>query len=202
MKLAVYANYFYDTLVIFSNYVITYREPFTICIVHDRRTDVIGIDWTWYGWSTHGPSKCAVFQPDPPRNRSRAEQKLVTGWGGGPSSRNFFRLESYMYNNEPNAKHLKQWSTSMWDEVLLFLVLKSNFLIVFDIFLDSVILPYMYFNAVSIGFYAVKCLIYIYYYPRATRCGGDIVTLPWFRRCVRQSVRPCVRPYPCERDSD
>ena len=27
------------------------------------------------------------------------------------------------------------------------------------------------------------------YYPRATRCGGDIVTLPWFRQCVRPSVR-------------
>ena len=27
------------------------------------------------------------------------------------------------------------------------------------------------------------------FYPRATRCGGDIVTLPWFRQCVRQSVR-------------
>ena len=43
-----YANYFYDTSVIFNNSIITYREPFTICIGHDRRTyvhDVIGIDW-------------------------------------------------------------------------------------------------------------------------------------------------------------
>ena len=40
-----YANYFYDTSVIFSNSIITYREPFTICIGHDQRTDVIGIDW-------------------------------------------------------------------------------------------------------------------------------------------------------------
>ena len=40
-----YANYFYDTSVIFSNSIITYRETFTICIGHDRRTDVIGIDW-------------------------------------------------------------------------------------------------------------------------------------------------------------
>ena len=40
----VYANYFYDTSVIFSNSTITYRELFTICIGHDRRTDVIGID--------------------------------------------------------------------------------------------------------------------------------------------------------------
>ena len=37
---AVYANYFYDTSVIFSNSISTYREPFKICIGHDRRTDV------------------------------------------------------------------------------------------------------------------------------------------------------------------
>ena len=32
---------------------------------------------------------------------------------------------------------------------------KSNFLRIFDVFLDFVILPY--FNAISIDFYAVKC---------------------------------------------
>ena len=36
---------------------------------------------------------------------------------------------------------------------------KSNFWRVFDVFLDLVILPY--FNAISMDFYAVKCLIYI-----------------------------------------
>ena len=40
----VYANYFYDTSDIFCNSLNTYREHFTICIGHDRRTDVIGID--------------------------------------------------------------------------------------------------------------------------------------------------------------
>ena len=34
-----------------------------------------------------------------------------------------------------------------------------KFLTRFDVFLDFVILPY--FNAISMGFYAVKCLIYI-----------------------------------------
>ena len=29
MSKAVYTNYFYDTSIIFSNFVITYREPFT-----------------------------------------------------------------------------------------------------------------------------------------------------------------------------
>ena len=38
---------------------------------------------------------------------------------------------------------------------------KSNFWRVFDIFLDLVILPY--FNAISMDFYAVKCLIDIYF---------------------------------------
>ena len=41
----VYTNYFDDTSVIFSYFIITYREPSNlICIGHDRRTDVIGID--------------------------------------------------------------------------------------------------------------------------------------------------------------
>ena len=35
------------------------------------------------------------------------------------------------------------------------------------------------------------------HYPRATRCGGDIVTLLWFRPSVRPSVRR-----PCEHDRD
>ena len=38
---------------------------------------------------------------------------------------------------------------------------KSNFWRVFDVFYDFVILPY--FNAISMDFYAVKCLIYIYF---------------------------------------
>ena len=38
---------------------------------------------------------------------------------------------------------------------------KSNFWRVFDVFLDLVILPY--FNAISMDFYAVKCLINIYF---------------------------------------
>ena len=32
----------------------------------------------------------------------------------------------------------------------------------------------------------IKCC-----YPRATRCGGDIVTLLWFRPSVLPSVRQC-----------
>ena len=32
------------------------------------------------------------------------------------------------------------------------------------------------------------------YYPRATRCGGDIVMLLWFRPSVRVCVCGSVRP--------
>ena len=39
------------------------------------------------------------------------------------------------------------------------------------------------------------------YYPRATRCGGDIVTLLWFRPSVRPSMVPSVCG-PCEHDRD
>ena len=52
----VYTNYFYDTSVIFSTFIIAYREPFTdhlICIGHDRRTVVIGIDWHTLQAVTH-----------------------------------------------------------------------------------------------------------------------------------------------------
>ena len=38
------------------------------------------------------------------------------------------------------------------------------------------------------------------FYPRATRCGGDIVTLLWFRPSVCQCVRVSVTLLPCEHD--
>ena len=41
------------------------------------------------------------------------------------------------------------------------------------------------------------CSYLALFYPRATRCVGDIVTLPWFR----QSVVPSV-PGPCEHHRD
>ena len=49
-----------------------------------------------------------------------------------------------------------------WSIVTFGSISKSNFWRVFDIFLGLiVILPY--FNAISVDFYAVKCLIYIYF---------------------------------------
>ena len=51
----------------------------------------------------------------------------------------------------------------MWDEVLLYLVpfRSQTFDAFLTSFLDLVILPYL--NAISIDFYAVKCLTYIYF---------------------------------------
>ena len=43
--------YFNDTSIIFSNFIITYRETFyrsdLICIGRDRQTYVIDIDWVY-----------------------------------------------------------------------------------------------------------------------------------------------------------
>ena len=50
-----------------------------------------------------------------------------------------------------------------------------------------------------VGMTALYGMLYIY--PRATRCGGDIVTLLWFRVCVRACVRASVHG-PCEHDRD
>ena len=53
----------------------------------------------------------------------------------------------------------KQWLKSIWEEVLLFFVpFRSQiFDAIFDVFLDLVIL--VYFNVISINFYAVNCFI-------------------------------------------
>ena len=94
-----------------------------------------------------------VIRPDPPlqgrgKNRSR----------GSPSLRNFFfRPEGY--SNKPNAL---QWSRSMWEEVLLFLVpFRSQIFDEFLTFFWTVI--FAYFNAISIDFYVVNCVICIYF---------------------------------------
>ena len=75
------------------------------------------------------PYKCCCFSArsppgaDPGRGQNRSR--------GSPSSRNFFfRLEGY--SNKPNAK---QWSNSMWEEVLFLLVPFGSQ--IFDAFLTS-----------------------------------------------------------------
>ena len=58
-----------------------------------------------------------------------------------------------MHNNDQEACGMKCCSFWFHSEV--------KFWRVFEVFLDLVILPY--FDAISIDFYAVKCLIYIYF---------------------------------------
>ena len=74
-------------------------------------------------------------------------------WGIHSPKDCFFSLEGY--SDKANAY---QWSKSMWEEGLVFLVpcWSQFFLCVFDIFFDLVIL--VYFNAISIDFCAIKSL--------------------------------------------
>ena len=96
------------------------------------------------------PYNCCCFSARSLQGRIQGVAKI--GHRGSPSSTNFFfRLEDC--SNKPNA------SRSMWEEVLLFLVpFRSQ---IFDAFLTSS--HFAYFNGISIDFYEVKCLIYIYY---------------------------------------
>ena len=73
------------------------------------------------------PYKCCCFSARSVQGRIQGGAKI--GHRGSPSSRNFFfRPEGY--SNKPNTK---QWSRSMWEEVLLFLVLFWSQ--IFDVFL-------------------------------------------------------------------
>ena len=76
------------------------------------------------------PYKCCCFSARSPQGRIQGGAKI--GHGGSPSSRNFFfRPEGY--RDKPNAK---QWSRSMWEEVLLlFVPFQSQ---IFDAILTSI----------------------------------------------------------------
>ena len=92
-----------------------------------------------------------VFRPDPPREGSRAGRNRSLG---SSSSQKFF-LRPEGYSNKPNTS---PWSRSTWEEVLLFWFHSEvKFLTRFDVFLHLVIL--VYFNVISIDFYAVKSFI-------------------------------------------
>ena len=106
-----------------------------------------------YSWSL---TSVVVFRPDPPRGGSRAGQKKVTG---GPllqetsSSDRKATATNRMHSSDLEACGKKCCYFWFHSEV--------KFLRVFDVFLDFIILRY--FNAISMDFYAVKCLIYIYF---------------------------------------
>ena len=91
--------------------------------------------------------------------QGRIQSWAIIGQWGAPSPINFFfRPEGY--SNKPNAQQL---SRNIWEEVMLFLV--SFISQVFDAFLTS-FLDFdilVYFNAISVDFYAVKSFICINY---------------------------------------
>ena len=71
-----------------------------------------------------------------------------------------------------------------WDsDFLFYLLFRERFSQRFTIF-------YRFENSFHFMKHATE--VNIFYHPRATRCGRDIVTLLWFRLCVRACVRPSV----------
>ena len=103
------------------------------------------------------PYKCYCFSARSVKGRIQGGAKI--GHGESPSSMNFLlQTGRLQQQTECIAMILKHVGRSV---VTFGSILKSNFWRVFDIFLDFVILPY--FNAISMDFYAVKCLIYIYF---------------------------------------
>ena len=116
---------------------------------------LMDFDETWYGRSTHGPLQVLLFfgqiRPgaDPGRGKNRSRGPLL---------------------QETSSSVLKATATTECIAALeacgkkccyFWFHSEVKFWCVFDVFLDSVILPY--FNAISMDLYAVKCLIYIYF---------------------------------------
>ena len=90
---------------------------------------LMDFDETYYGWITQGPLQVLLFF-------GQISPGADPGWGqirsrGSPSSKNFF-FRQKGYSNKPNAK---QWSRSIWEEKLLFLVSFESQ--IFDAFLTS-----------------------------------------------------------------
>ena len=103
------------------------------------------------------PYKFCCFSARSPQGRIQGGAKI--GHGGVPSFKKLLlqtgRLQQQTECIAMINKHVGR-SVVIFDSIP-----KSNFWRVFDVFLDLVILPY--FNAISIDFYAVKCLINIYF---------------------------------------
>ena len=104
-------------------------------------------DETWYGWSTQGPLQVLFFfgqiRPgaDPGRGQIRS---------GGP----FFK-ELLWKRLQQQTKCIAVIYKYLGRSVVIFgFIRKSNFWRVFDVFLEFVI--WVYFDAISIDFYAVK----------------------------------------------
>ena len=109
------------------------------------------------------PYKCCCFSARSAKGRIQGGAKI--GHGGSPSSRNFF-FRPDGYSDKPNGK---QWSRSMWEEVLLFFVpFRSQ---IFDVFLDSHFCVFLYnfyrFLLCSKELYLhLFCVISMFFYER------------------------------------
>ena len=132
-----------------------------ICIgTHSQpllQNHLMDFDETCYGWSAQGPLHVSrhfgqIRQgADPGRGQYRSRgfpffKKLLHQTG---------MLQQQTESKSMILKHLKR------SVVIFGSVPKSNFWHVFVVSLDLAILPY--FNAISIDFYAVMCIINIYF---------------------------------------
>ena len=102
------------------------------------------------------PYNCCCFSARSPQGRIQGGAKI--GHGGTLLQETSSSDWKATATNQMHSNDLEHVGRSV---VTFSSISKSNFWRVFDVFLDFVILPY--FNAISMDFYVVKCLIYIYF---------------------------------------
>ena len=102
------------------------------------------------------PYKCCCFS-------AKSVNKPIQGWAkigpGGSSSLTDFFVRPEGYSNDP--RNTSGQETCGIKCCYFWFNSEIKFLTRFDVFFDLVIL--LYFNANSIDFYVVKCLIYTYF---------------------------------------
>ena len=115
---------------------------------------LMDFDETWWGWSTHGPLQVLLFFGQIPLGRSENRS-------GGPLLQE--TSSSDQKATETNRMHSSDLESCGKKCCYFWFHSEVKFLTRFDVtvFLDFFILPY--FNAISMIFYALKCLIYIYF---------------------------------------
>ena len=114
------------------------------------------IDKNWYGWSTKGPLQVLLFfgQIRPGADPGRGQNRSV----GVPFFKKLLLQTGRL--QQPTEFIAMIWKHVGRSVVIFGSIPKSNVWRIWDVFLDLVILPY--FNAISTGFYAVKCLVNSY----------------------------------------
>ena len=117
---------------------------------------LMDFDETWYGWSTQGPLHVLLFfgqirsGADPGRGK-------IGHWG--PLLQR--TSSSDRKATATNRMHISGLEAFGKKCCYFWFHSEVKFLTCFDVFLDSVILPY--FNAISIDFYAINSFICIYF---------------------------------------